>query len=745
MNVFDLFASITIDTSQYDQGLDNSKSKAESFGSKFASGMKSALKVGTVVMGAAATAVGVMTKSAVSGFAEQEQLIGGVQKLYGNMGMSVEEYAKSTGKSVNEVKGEWSKLEKAQNTVLHNAENAYKTSGMSMNEYMDTATSFSAALINSLGGDTQKAADQTDVAMRAISDNFNTFGGDIGMIQGAFQGFAKQNYTMLDNLKLGYGGTKTEMERLVKDANEYAKANGQAANLSVDSFSDIVTAIDLIQQKQNIAGTTAREAASTVEGSLSMLKSAWDNLLSGLGDKDADMGELVGNVVDSAEVAFGNLLPVVETAITGIGDLVSRLAPVIAERLPELITNVVPSLLSSAGQLVTALGDGIIQNLPLLISSGIQLVQTLIGGMSKAIPQIAKGASTVITQLANGLSQALPTLIPAVVEIILAIVEALIDNIDVVVEAAIQIITALAEGLIAALPVLIEKIPEIIGKFVDALNTNGPKIIRAGVQVIRNLVVGIGSALGQLLAPAGRAVTQFASGISKRFSAVVSRGRELVSKVISGVTGAVGRLVSKGSEIVRKVITGITSVFGQLRSKGSEIIDTIKSGITGKIAEAVQWGKDLIGNFISGIKSKFSAVKDAFGSIAKAGAALLKHSHPHEGPMKDDYTWMPDMMDLFIKGIKDNGRRLLSTVQDTFDLGSVIDDGMEADSGGLGYNSPYMDSYADTETVTLKSDQGDSSGKNITINNYMTVNGAEEPEDWAHRFFNELDLIARTT
>lgn len=205
MNVFELMASLKLDSSDYDKGLDKAESKGKGLVSKIGSGMKTAAKVTTAAVGAASVAVTALAKKSVSAYAEQEQLVGGVQKLYGNMGMSLKDYAKSQGKTTNEVKGEWQKLEKAQNLVLKNAKQAYKTAGMNMNEYMESATSFSAALINSLGGDTVKAAKQTDVAMRAIADNYNTFGGDMSMIQGAFQGFAKQNYTMLDNLKLGYG------------------------------------------------------------------------------------------------------------------------------------------------------------------------------------------------------------------------------------------------------------------------------------------------------------------------------------------------------------------------------------------------------------------------------------------------------------------------------------------------------------------------------------------------------------
>ena len=306
MDALNLMAKLKMDSSEYDEGLEKARNSASKLGSGLskvasvgAKAMGTLVKVSTAAIGAATAGIGAMVKQSVDAYGEYEQMVGGVKKLYGNMGMSLEEYAKSVGQTVDEVSDKYQQLEDAQNLVLKNAENAFKTSGMSMNQYMDTATTFSASLIKSLDGDTLKAAEQTEVAMKAISDNFNTFGGDIGMIRGAFQGFAKQNYTMLDNLKLGYGGTKTEMEKLIADANEYAASIGKASNMSIESFSDIVTAIDLIQQKQQIAGTTAREATTTIQGSLGMLKAAWENLLTGMGDKNADLSKKMKDLVEA--------------------------------------------------------------------------------------------------------------------------------------------------------------------------------------------------------------------------------------------------------------------------------------------------------------------------------------------------------------------------------------------------------------------------------------------------------------
>ena len=344
MDVLDLVAKIKLDIDEFEKGLDN----AENVASKKSGGIGSALgkigKVAGVAIGATATAVGGIVKQSVDAYGEFQQLEGGVQKLYGNMGKSLEEYAKDAGKSTAEVREEWQALEESQNLVMKNARDAYKTSGMSMNQYLDTATSFSASLIGSLEGDTKKAAEITDVAMRAMSDNFNTFGGDFEGISNAFKGFSKQNYTMLDNLKLGYGGTKDEMQRLIDDANLYAESIGKASDLSIDSFADIVQAIELVQEKQNIAETTAREAGSTLQGSLGMAKAAWENLKIGMADGSADIGELMNSLMDSFGTVLENAMPIIERALSSVGTLIEKLAPIIAEKLPGLVEDLLPKL-----------------------------------------------------------------------------------------------------------------------------------------------------------------------------------------------------------------------------------------------------------------------------------------------------------------------------------------------------------------------------------------------------------------
>ena len=350
MDVFDLYAKIGLDKSEYESGLKSAKSSMSNLAKSVGDGLKTVAKVGAAAVAAAATGVAALTKMSVDGYAEYEQLVGGVETLF----------------------------KTSQDVVMKYAKNAYKTAGLSANEYMRTVTSFSASLIQSLGGDTAKAAEVGDMAITDMSDNANKMGTSIEMIQNAYQGFAKQNYTMLDNLKLGYGGTQEEMQRLIDDANKVKVANGEMADLSIDSFADVAEAIHIIQTEMGITGTTAKEAASTIEGSLAMMKGAWQNLVVGMADENANMEVLIDNFVESVATAAQNLLPRIEQTLIGIGQLITALAPVIADALPVLVEAVLPSLLTAAVSLVTALVNGIITALPAVYDALLIGVQTIL-------------------------------------------------------------------------------------------------------------------------------------------------------------------------------------------------------------------------------------------------------------------------------------------------------------------------------------------------------------------------------
>lgn len=521
-----------------------------------------ALAASTAVATAATAAVADITRQAVSAYADYEQLTGGIKKLF----------------------------EDNAHFVVANSEKAFETVGMSSNQYMQTVTGFSAALINSLEGDTKEAAAMADVAMRDIADNANTFGKyTADEIAGVYQALAKGQFQTLDNLNLGYGGSKEGMQALIDKANELGAAQGKNANLTIDSFADIVEAIHRVQEDMNIVGTTANEGATTISGSIEMVKASWENVMTHIGSGNADqLYDAINNLVSSVEAAAGNLLPVVERALQGIADLVATLAPQIAEKLPSMITDALPSLLAAGVEAIKALAQGLVESIPELMPTVIEIMVQLGQMIIELAPDLIKCGIDLIVQLALGLAQALPDLIPVAVDAVFTIVDTLLDNIDLLIDASIQLIMALADGLIQALPRLIEKAPEIIIKLVEALIRNFPKLVGAG------------------------------------------------------------------TDLVVKLIEGIVKCWGQLATTGAQIIDNVKNGFWDKVNEALTWGGDLIDNFVQGIRNKFANVRKALSDLGSLVKSLIGFSEPEIGPLSDFHTYAPDMMDLYAKGINDN-------------------------------------------------------------------------------------------
>ena len=614
---------------------DEAESAGKSGGGKLSSALGGALKTGLgLAAGAAATgaaAVSSFAKEAIGSYAQYEQLVGGVEKLYGDAAGQLQDFAKE----------------------------AYKTSGMSANAYMETATSFSAALIGSLDGDTKKAAEMTDVAMRAMSDNVNVFGSDFGSVQNAFQGFAKQNYTMLDNLKLGYGGTKSEMERLIADANEYRASIGETADLSIDSFADVVQAIQSVQEQQNIAGTTNKEAMSTIEGSATAVKAAWENVITAIGSGEG-LSEAFQGLTDSIFGGEGggglldNILPRIQTTLEGIGNFISTAAPIIVEKLPPLIEGILPSILEAGVTLITTLGDGLIQSLPSLIPIAFDAIMAIVNALIENLPMIIETGVQVIVTLAQGIAEALPELVPTLVDCVLSIVDVLIENVDLLVDAAIAIIMGLAEGLINALPTLLEKAPELIIKLTEAIIKNVDKLALAAVEIIVKLVAAL--------------VTNFP------------------------------KIVEAGAKILAEVVKGIKQKITDVKNAGVNIIEKVKEGI--KKLNPLQWGKDMIQSFIDGIKQMIGRVGDAVAGVADKVKSFLGFSEPDEGPLSNFHTFAPDMMKLFAQGIDQNVGLVTNSVENMTDqvasamndelTGSAINVAADVTARGNGANGVSM-------------------------------------------------------
>jgi hypothetical protein len=543
LNLFELFVKIGVD--------DQASGKLKDLGGKLGNGLKTAAKIGTAAVGAAAAGITALTTAAVNNYAEYEQLVGGVQTLFGLQGQSLEEYADSVGLTTRDALDDWLKYTTGERKILNNAEEAYKSAGLSMNQYMETVTSFSASLIASLGGDTAKAADYADKAIIDMADNANKMGTDISLIQNAYQGFAKQNYTMLDNLKLGYGGTKTEMVRLLQDADALSESFNLVEDENGDlvySFADIVEAIHIVQDNMGIAGATALEAGTTIEGSVNSMKAAWQNLVTGFADGNADIELLIENLVEtivgdgtkSNLGVIGNVLPAVETALGGIIKLIEGGAPKIVEILPGLVDQIVPSLISAATGIVDAVVgvvpdllqtvvSALVTNAPALIESATALVESLVKGIQDNYQMLVDGAIGIVNQLttniigllpeiialgldlivslANGIAESLPELIPTIMDVIFQIVDTLTnpETLSNLLEAALAIITQLAWGLVDSIPALIDSVFVLIDNIVDFLTdpANLGKLIGAAIELVIAIGVGLVKAIPKLLVNLG--------------------------------------------------------------------------------------------------------------------------------------------------------------------------------------------------------------------------------------------------
>ena len=461
-------------------------------------------------------------KEALNSYADYEQLVGGVETLFKDNASTVENYAN----------------------------NAYKTAGLSANEYMNTVTSFSASLLQSLNGDTAKSAQVADMAITDMSDNANKMGTDMSMIQNAYQGFAKQNYTMLDNLKLGYGGTKSEMERLLKDAQKISGIKYDISNLN-----DVYQAIHVIQGELGITGTTAKEASTTIQGSVSAMKSAWQNMLTGIatGNKK-NIGNLVNNLADSVITATKNILPRIQEIASGIVSVLPQIIGQINENLP--------ILLESGVQILNTLMEGIITNLPAIMTGANQIISTLLSTLVSMLPKIIEMGIQLIVSLVQGIAQQLPTLIPQMIDAVILIVDTLLDNIDLIIDAGIQLLIGLAEGLIEALPQLIEKIPVIIEKVINAITNNLPKLVEMGITLIVKLAEGLIKAIPQLISKIPEIISSLVNGFKNYFSNMWEVGKNLVSGIWEGIKNAKDWLLDKIKEWCGSVLNGIKAFFG---------------------------------------------------------------------------------------------------------------------------------------------------------------------------------------
>lgn len=546
---------------------------------KIGSAVNTAVKASAAAVGAASAGVAALGTACINAYADYEQLVGGVETLFKDSADTIQTYA----------------------------DNAYKTAGLSANEYMETVTSFSASLLQSLDGDTEKAAAAADLAITDMADNANKMGTAMESIQNAYQGFAKQNYTMLDNLKLGYGGTKEEMQRLLADAE---KLSGVKYDLS--SYADVVEAIHVIQTEMGITGTTAEEASTTIQGSVASMKAAWANLMVGMADDTQNFDMLLSNFIESIGTVADNLLPRIGIVIEGMGKLVAGLAPEIASALPTLTNELLPNLVELGVQSISALVQGIQENGNSLAAGALSIVGTLAKGIAELLPMVADTTASLAVSLADGLTESLPNIIPVAIETISTLVENLTENANTVIDAGIQIILALGEGLIAALPQLIETIPQIVINIANVINENAPRLIKTALYLIGQLAIGLIKAIPTLIAN----IPQIIHAIVEAFMAFqwLNLGKQMIDGVANGV--------KKAGE---SMATAAKNTFSKFKSKlaGVEVASELKN-----------IGKHIIDGIVGGIKNSLSRIANVAGKIKDTLLSKLKGLFKIASPSK---------------------------------------------------------------------------------------------------------------
>lgn len=543
---------------------------------------KTAAKAVTAAFTAATAGVAALTKSALDGYASFEQLAGGVETLFRD----------SSG------------------TVISYADQAYKTAGLSANAYMGTVTGFSASLLQSLGGDTAKAADAANQAVTDMADNANKMGTSMESIQYAYQGFAKQNYTMLDNLKLGYGGTKEEMQRLLEDAEKLS-----GIQYDISSFADVTDAIHVIQTELGITGTTALEASETIQGSLSSMAAAWQNLLVGVADENQNLDALIENFVNSVSIAAGNVLPRIETILGGIGELIAKLAPTIAQTVPGIVAQVVPNLATAAYTLVTSLASSIVQQ----------------------APQMMQGALSLMSSLSTYLQGNLSSLIETGLQMVSELSASLLENASLLIDGAIGLILALGQGLIDSLPSLIEYVPEIVSNIANIINDNAPKLLVAAGTLIVELGKGLIDAIPTLIANipeiiaaivdvwtafnwidlGTKAITAVKDGALKMVGAVKTAGEKVTTTLVNAIKNLPTTLANIGRNGITGLANAVRNLAGTARSAMQMVVTGIVNTISGLPSKMLEIGKNIVQGIARGISNGAAAAVNAVADLAR--------------------------------------------------------------------------------------------------------------------------------
>lgn len=652
MNLLDLAVKITCD--------DQASGEVDKIGDGIKNKLGAAAKVGVAAVAALGTATVAIGKTALDAYANYEQLVGGIDTLFKASSGKMQQYAA----------------------------NAYQTAGVSANRYMEISTSFAAALISSLGGNTEAAADMANTAITDMSDNANKMGTSLETVQEAYMSLSRGNYEMLDSLKLGYGGTKSELERLLSDAEKFSAAQGKVRDFSVDSYSDIVEAIHIVQDEMGITGTTAEEAATTIEGSVNMAKAAWDNWLAGLGNEDADTEGLTSQLVESVAIAGENIIPRVGQIMTTLGQTVAAYAPGVGLYLRNALINVLPesvqgpmreaflgidevigrlagvfednlgpaagaadSIFSAISSGVTTFGNSVNDLVLPAIDTLSPAFESFFGAIQAAQPLLTFLADLIGTALAAAISTAIK-LFSGIVEIVAFVItgfEQLYEDISGFVTGVVQFFTVDLPNAINSLVQWFAQLPGNIAGFLSTVIANvagwvahmASNAVNAGALFVSSIAGFLSALPGNIASWLSGAISTVVGWVTQFASNATSAASQFGSKLRSGLEAIPGTLGNIGSNIVQGLVNGVTGAAGKL-------VDAVK----GAVDDAIQGAKNLLG-----IKSP-SRVFRKIGQYVMQGAAL----------------GVDDDAGLLLKSTDDAMRGMISTAQDvkyTPDVSSV--------------------------------------------------------------------------
>ena len=603
LELFKLFGSIGLKgVEETKKGIKDTANTAKEESSKIEKAVNKtgeiASKVGkAAIIGAtaAATAIGTITKFVIQHYAEYEQLVGGVETLFGAQGLSLKKYAQSIGQTVEQARGKYDQLIQAQTEVMNNAKVAYKTAGMSANDYMNTITSFAAALKQSTANETEaaKVANQTVIDM---ADNANKMGTNMEDIQNAYQGFSKQNYTMLDNLKLGYGGTKSEMERLLQNAEKLT-----GIHYDINNLSDVYNAIHEIQKNLGITGTTAKEAMKTIDGAMKMTKASWDNLLTGLADPKQAVGPLISEFAKSLGILAKNVTPKIKEVFNALPNALIQITP----QLMNMIIDLAPSLILAAINLVA----GLIGALPGVIAPIFSQLSSLIG-------------SGMIDKIGQSISSNMPTLISKGLDMLLQFSQAVLTYLPVLVGMGMKLIFYLVQGLMSALPTLISKVPTIIANLADAFSNSAQTIFAWGVKIIAEIIKGLVMSIPSLIAN----IPKIIYAIFAVWNAINwwNLGKGLINGIKNGITSMGGSLTSTAKNLFESLKNSVSNIFNNIKKVIESPIFGAKTKVLAIIGE-LQNGVRVGFNFIkSHASSVWNGIKNAIMSPMSAAANFVR-------------------------------------------------------------------------------------------------------------------------